>query len=126
MLTPADLKPKLQVDDVVGLPRLDEQLVADLARLEPFGSGNPSARLATDWLEVAGEPRVVGASGTHLQVTLGDGRTRCKGIAFGLAKLLPQLQDHRRCRVAFRPIMNEWNGRRSVEMQILDFQFPDK
>ena len=29
----------------------------------------------------------------------------------------------RRCRVAFRPILNEWNGRRSVEMQVVDFQF---
>jgi hypothetical protein len=40
--------------------------------------------------------------------------------------LLPQLLDHRRCRVTFQPIINEWNGRRSVEMQILDFQFPQE
>jgi len=125
LLTPADLKPKLHLDDVITPARLDEQLVADLARLEPFGAGNAAPRLATDWLEVVGEPRAVGAAGTHLQVALGDGRTRCKGIAFGLAKLLPQLLDHRRCRVAFRPIINEWNGRRSVEMQIVDFRFPD-
>ncbi len=125
-LTPADLEPKLRIDDVVDLAGLNERLVADLARLEPFGAENSAPRLATDWLELAGEPRAVGAAGTHLQVTLGDGRARCKGIAFGLAKLLPDLLDHRRCRVAFRPIINEWNGRRSVEMQISDFQFPDK
>ncbi len=124
VLTPADLRPKLEIDDVVGLEQLDERLVEDLKRLEPCGAGNPPARLATDWLELVGEPRTVGASATHLQVLLGDGRRQCKGIAFGQAKLRPQLLDHRRCRVAFQPILNEWNGRRSVEMQILDFQFP--
>jgi single-stranded-DNA-specific exonuclease len=126
LLTPADLRPKLHVDDVVGLTQLSEQLVADLGRLEPFGAGNPSPKLATDWLDVVGDPRAVGGSGTHLQLTLGSGGTRCKAIAFGKANLLPQLQDHRRCRVAFQPIVNEWNGRRSVEMQVIDFQFPQE
>ena len=126
LLTPADLRPKLHIDDVVELNELDGQLVADLARLEPFGAGNPAPRLATDWLNVIGEPRAVGASATHLQVTLGDGRTQCRGIAFGKSKHTAELLDHRRCRVAFQPILNEWNGRRTVEMQIEDFQFPEK
>ena len=47
-----------------------------------------------------------------------------KGIAFGQAKHRDALCDARRCRVAFAPILNEWNGRRTVEMQIADFQFP--
>jgi single-stranded-DNA-specific exonuclease len=125
-LSPADLVPKLRLDDVVQPSQLDESLVADLARLGPFGVGNPTPRFATDWLSLVSQPRGVGSAGTHLQVTLTDGRTNCKGIAFGMAKLIPTLLDHRRCRVAFRPIINEWNGRRSVEMQILDFQFPDE
>ncbi len=124
LLTPADLRPKLHIDDVAGLEQLSERLVADLARLEPFGAGNPSPMLATEWLEVVGEPRAVGATGNHLQVTLGNGRLRCKGVAFGKAKVRQDLLDHRRCRVAFRPVLNEWNGRRGVEMQIEDFQFP--
>jgi single-stranded-DNA-specific exonuclease len=123
-LTPADLKAKLHLDDVVEIERLDEALVADLDRLEPCGAGNASARLATDWVNVVGEPRAVGSGGQHLQVTLGQGQRQCKGIAFGQASLRPFLMDHRRCKAAFRPILNEWNGRRSVEMEIVDFQFP--
>lgn len=123
-LTPADLRPKLRLDDVVGLDLLNESLVADLARLEPCGAGNAPARLSTDWLDVVAEPRAVGNGGRHLQVTLGQGRRQCKGIAFGHSSLRPQLLDHRKCKVAFRPILNEWNNRRSVEMEIVDFQFP--
>ncbi|MCG8403987.1 MAG: single-stranded-DNA-specific exonuclease RecJ [Phycisphaerales bacterium] len=125
MLTPSDLRPKLQIDDVVNLDDLSPQLVTDLGRLEPFGAGNPAPRLATEWLDVVGEPRTVGTNQNHLQVTLSDGRTRCKGIAFGMSKYQVPLMDHRRCRVAFRPILNEWQGRTNVEMQILDFRFPD-
>ncbi len=125
LLTPADLRPKLKIDDVIALGELNEKLVADLARVAPFGAGNPSPHLATDWVEVAGEPRTVGASGSHLQVSLSEGGRRCKGIAFGMGKYADPLMDHRRCRVAFRPILNEWKGRTTVEMQILDFQFPD-
>lgn len=125
MLTPADLRPKLAIDDEVTLGDLSLSLVSDFGRLEPFGASNPAARLATGWLEVAGEPRVVGSGGAHLQVTLTDGVHRCKGIAFGMAKHAEDLANHRRCRAAFQPIVNEWQGRRSVEMQIVDFQFPD-
>lgn len=124
LLTPQDMRQKLAIDDVASLGHLDEPLVADMGRLEPFGAGNPSPLLATEMLELAAEPRAVGNGEKHLQVTLRDGRRQCKGIAFGQANLRPQLLDHRRCRVAFRPIINEWNGRRSVEMQISDFQFP--
>lgn len=126
LLTPADLRPKLRIDDVLPLSMLNEKLVSDFGQLEPFGAGNAAPLLATDWLDVVGEPRTVGSASTHLQVTLSDGRTQCKGIAFGQAKLRPQLMDHRRCRVAFRPILNEWNNRRSVEMQIVDFQLPEE
>ncbi|MEK6644989.1 MAG: single-stranded-DNA-specific exonuclease RecJ [Planctomycetota bacterium] len=125
LLTAGDLVPKLRVDDVVSLDRLNESLVKELKLLAPFGAGNPAARLATDWLDVFGDPRTVGATGTHLQLQLTDGRTRCKGIAFGQAKASAQLADHRRCRVVFEPVINEWNGRRSVEMQVLDIKFPE-
>ena len=126
LLTPSDLRPKLRIDDVVSLDALTPQLVADLARLEPFGADNPAARLATDWLDLTDEPRVVGAGNAHLQVRFTDGRKSIKSIAFGMAKRRDELLDHRRCRVAFRPILNEWRGRTSVEMQVLDFQFPDR
>lgn len=125
MLTPRDLRARLAIDDVVSLGELSETLVGDLARLEPFGAGNAEPIFATDELTVVGEPRAVGAAGTHLQVTLSDGRRQCRGIAFGQAAVRPALADRRRCRAAFRPMVNEWNGRRSVEMQIADFQIPE-
>jgi len=125
LLTPADLNPSLRIDDEVPLAMLDRNLVNELARLEPFGAGNPAPRFATEWLELADEPRVVGKNGGHLQVRLTDGRSYAKGIGFGMAKHADTLREKRRCRVAFQPILNEWNGRVNVELQIVDFQFPN-
>jgi single-stranded-DNA-specific exonuclease len=126
LLTAVDMQPKLRIDDVVELASMDERLVHDFARLEPFGAGNASPRLATDWLELGGEPRAVGSGGDHLQISLKQGGVVRRGIAFGMAKVRNELLDHRRCRVAFVPTINEWNGQRRVEMQVLDFQFPVK
>jgi single-stranded-DNA-specific exonuclease len=124
-LTGADLRPTLRIDALASLGDLVEPLMDDLARLEPHGAGNPAPQFATDWLDVCADPRTVGANADHLQVSLGRDGVQRKAIAFGQAKHRDALCDMRRCRAAFRPILNEWKGRRSVEMQVVDFQFPE-
>lgn len=123
-LTAADLRPRLRIDALADPAELVEPLMRDLSRLEPHGMGNASPRFATDWLDVCGEPRLVGARSDHLQLSLGRNGVQRKAVAFGMAKYRDRLCDSRRCRVAFRPMINEWMGRRTVEMQVLDFQFP--
>jgi len=123
-LTPADLQPRIRLEGEVALDELTEPVVSDLRRLGPFGQDNPKPRWATSWVDLIGEPRVVGRSGDHLQLTVRDGDAVRKGIAFGKADCEQALRDHRRCRLAFEPIVNEFNGRRSVELQVVDFQWP--
>lgn len=124
-LTGADLVPKLRLDAEVPLTEMNLSTAASVVGLGPFGHGNPKPRLATDWVELAGEPRCVGRNEEHLQATFRQNGAVLKGIGFGLAGLAQDLKQHRRCRVAFEPIINEYQGRRSVEMQVLDFQFPE-
>jgi len=124
-LTPADLRPRLKLDAQVELGELSEETVTRMLALGPFGMGNPKPRLATDWLTVDGQPRCVGKAGNHLQFAVRDNGTFRKAIGFGMGEHLQDLLDHRRCRVAFEPIINEFNGRRSVELQVKDIQFPE-
>lgn len=123
-LTPADLRPRLRLDAQVTLGELSEETVERVLALGPFGMGNPKPRLATDWLSIDGEPRCVGKNGNHLQFAVRDNGTFRKAIGFGMGEHLQDLLDHRQCRVAFEPIINDFNGRRSVELQIQDIQFP--
>jgi single-stranded-DNA-specific exonuclease len=123
-LSGASHRPKLRIDAEVPLSCLDDRTVTAIQNLGPFGEGHPKPLFSTDWLELAQEPRCVGKNQDHLQVVLSGDNSVIKGIAFGAGELAEELKEHRQCRVAFEPIINEYKGRRSVEMQIVDFKFP--
>ncbi|MCG3138897.1 MAG: Single-stranded-DNA-specific exonuclease RecJ [Phycisphaerae bacterium] len=123
-LTAADLQARLELEAEIPLRTLDEQTVRTIQEMRPFGMGNPTPRLASDWLELVGEPRLVGASKDHLQFSVTDGQVQRRAIGFGLGSLMQELRDHRRCRVAFEPIINDFRGFPAVELQALDLQFP--
>ena len=123
-LTPADMVPALRLDAEISIAELTLETVERIKAAGPFGAGNPKPRFATDWLELADEPRSVGRDRSHLQATFTqDGKT-IKAIGFGMAWAIEDLKDHRRCKVAFEPIINEFNNRRTVEMQMADLKFP--
>ncbi len=123
-LTARDLEPRLRLDAEVDLANLSEAMVRDLERLAPFGQSNPQPRFASPPLLLDGEPRTVGRNGEHLSFCLTDGRTRRRAIAFGKAAHMDALCRHRRCRVAYQPMLNTFNDRTSVELQIMDLAFP--
>ncbi len=125
-LTAADLVPSIDLEAEVDLAELEDATVHRILRLGPFGCANPRPRLASGWLDLAGEPRLVGKSGDHLQFALSNGRIMRKAIGFGLGKHLQALRDHRGCRVAFEPILNTFRGRTSVELQVADIRFDNK
>ncbi len=124
-LTADDLLSKLHLDAEVGLDELTLPTVEAVVGLGPFGTGNPKPKLATDWVDLAAEPRCVGRRQDHLQASFTQRGVRLKAIGFGMGDKIEDLKQHRRCRVAFEPMINEFNGRRSVEMQILDLKFPE-
>ncbi len=123
-LTHNDLIPKVKIDSEVDLAELTLSTTEAIVGLGPFGTGNPRPKFSTDWVELAEEPRRVGRSQEHLLVSFRQNGTRMRGIGFGQAANFEDIKEHRRCRVAFEPIVNDFRGRRSVEMQIIDLQFP--
>jgi single-stranded-DNA-specific exonuclease len=118
--TPA---PELLLDAEVPLSALTPGLVAQLDRLEPYGSHNPRPKfLATD-LQIVGEPKKVGGGERHLSFRVRQGTINFRAIAFGCGERCEELlADSGRCCIAFTPRINEWNGRRSVEMDVADFR----
>jgi single-stranded-DNA-specific exonuclease len=109
-LADEDLRPLAVVDAVVPpRTRLTLQLCEELARLAPFGLGNPSVTLLAGDCELA-ELATVG-EGKHLRFRVRlDGVDAGSGIAFGLG---PQLDRYRRLGrydLAFRLEENRWNG----------------
>ncbi len=121
-LTPADLRPRLYLDDEVPLGALLPDTVARIDSLAPFGMGNHRPRLATSVVEFADEPRTVGATGAHLQFTVREGGAHRRAIAFHRGSRAGELSGVRRLRLAFEPLLNEWNGTRRVELKVIDWK----
>jgi hypothetical protein len=84
-------------------------LCEELARLAPFGLGNPNVTLLAPACEVA-EAATVG-DGKHLRfrVRMEAGESAA-AIAFGMGSCLDRLRRPRRHDVVFRLQENRWNG----------------
>jgi single-stranded-DNA-specific exonuclease len=104
-----DLLPVTRIDAVVRGSELTLELCAELARLAPFGLGNPNVTLLLSGCELA-ELQPVG-DGKHLRFRVRDGRQDAgSAIAFGQGRQLDRLRRDGRFDVAFRLEENRWNG----------------
>ena len=115
--------PELVLDAEVPLSMLTPGLLAALDRLEPYGAQNPRPNFLGAELQVVGEPRRIGGGERHLTFRVRQGSTNMRAIAWGMAERAEALVSAGgQCSVAFTPRINEWNGMRRVELEIIDFQ----
>lgn len=114
--------PELVLESLAELNLFTESLVSDLKRLGPFGHGNRKPLLCVRDLTIASQPRRVGKSGDHLQILVKQGNASMKCIAFNYGKMLDELGAGTRIDLAVEPQINEYQGRRSVELEVKDLQ----
>jgi single-stranded-DNA-specific exonuclease len=110
-LDDVDLEPLTVVDAVVSPRELTLDLAGELARLAPFGLGNPGVTLLLAGCEIA-EAAAVG-EGRHLRFRVRDPeRQRDAGsaIAFGMGAHIDRLRRVGAYDLAFRLEENRWNG----------------
>ncbi len=115
--------PELRLDALAEFHQFNEGLVRDLHRLGPFGAGNRRPVFCVRGVEVTLPARRVGRTGGHLQLQVRQGRNALKCIGFNLGPMEPHLKPGRIVDLAVEPTINEYNGRRSVELEIKDVQF---
>jgi single-stranded-DNA-specific exonuclease len=118
--TPA---PVLVLDAEVPLGVLTFGLVNDLDRLEPYGSENRRPVLLAGDVSVVGEPRRVGNGERHLSFRVSQGGAILKAIAWGMADRADELMSAGgACSLAYTPRRNDWQGRSSIDLLVVDFQ----
>ena len=123
-LSGLELMPTITIDAEISLDEIDWALYETLAKLEPTGYANPTPLFLSKNVEVMSH-RVVGQDGSHLQLHLSsrngsDAHQLLQGIAFrqgAWAAGLPQLID-----VVYSVNVNEWNGRRSLQLMVQDLR----
>lgn len=115
---PADLK----LDGMLMPTAARIELIEDIEKAGPFGAGAPAPRFVFPDVEILFAKRI---GDSHLKMTFGDGLgVRIDSICFGAfdTALGPALQNHNGARfhLAGRLEINEWGGRRNVQLRLED------
>lgn len=112
-------KKLLPEEDVLAeIDHVGEELVKQIAALEPFGSGNPQPILRSDNLIVM-HVRRMGTDGQHVKIEV---RSNSGVMLQFLAFNAPDhffVEVGAEISVWYQPDINEWQGRRSVEGRLL-------
>jgi single-stranded-DNA-specific exonuclease len=116
------MQPEIKLEAAAELGEISEALVSDLHRLGPFGHGNRKPLLWFRDVQVSAPPRVVGKNSEHLQLIVRQGNARIKCIAFRQAALADRLTPGTPLELAAEPSVNEFNGRRSVELEVKELR----
>lgn len=105
----------VEIDD---FSEIDEELVANLAKMEPFGNGNPEPVLKITRASVLSMRRM-GADGQHVKLTLRDKNgTALQMLAFNAPEEF-FCEPGDTVAAWFQPTINEWQGARTVEGRLL-------
>jgi single-stranded-DNA-specific exonuclease len=121
-LTEDQLRKELVIDAEVHIASLSIAVVECLEHLEPYGVGNPRPLLSAEGLRVLGQPKVVGEKKNHLQIRLSQGECSIKAVGWNMASKAKDLEPGTEVAAAFGVSINEWNGRRDVQLEIRDIQ----
>jgi single-stranded-DNA-specific exonuclease len=115
--------PSRLLDAEASLAMLTPGLVYDLDRLEPYGPDNRQPLFLAGGLQVLGEPRCIGLDQKHVQFRVSQGNTTMRAVAWRMSERKEELMSAGgACCLAFRPHINDWQGRRTVELEVIDFQ----
>jgi single-stranded-DNA-specific exonuclease len=118
----SDLRPTLEIDAVVSPDDLTWDLAEQFARLEPTGQDNPTPILLARNLRLR-SVRAIG-DGKHLRLVFNGDRegSVLDAVAFNQAAHLAHLGEGMPVDAVFTLETNEFNGRRSLQLNIRDMQ----
>ena len=116
---------QLTIDGETTLAGISLHAVEQIERLAPFGQGNRRPVLCASSVTLAEAPLTIGGGGRHLSLQVMQHGAKVRGVAFGGAEWLPHLPaPGQPFHIAFKPKINEFRGRRTAEMEVIDWR-PD-
>ena len=114
---------ELWIDAEAPFTTLTRETVNQIESLAPFGQGNARPLLCTTDVTLAEPPKRIGGSGRHLSLVLIQHGVKLRTVAFGGGDWADELSLlDRPLAVAFRPVINNFRGRSSVELHLTDWR----
>ena len=117
-LKPDDLTPGLRLDAEVCLAEITLSSLEELDQLKPMGQGNPAVQFCARNLSQARPLLRMGKDQQHLKLWVTDGKTTHETVWWNAGK---QTVPTGKFDLAFAPGVNEFNGKKSVQLKLLDW-----
>lgn len=116
---------ELWIDAEAPLSAFSLQTVQQIEQLAPFGQGNSRPLLCATGVRLAEPPQRMGGAGRHLSMKIEQHGVSMRAVAFGGGDWETDLSSiDGPISIAFQPTINDFAGRRRVELHISDWR-PD-
>jgi len=118
-LRPEQLQPVLRLDTEVGFKQLTVEAIGELHLLEPIGQGNPPVQFVARNVVLQRPPQRMGRERQHAKLWATEGSVTHEVVCWNCEDaILPT----GRFDLAYTPQINEFNGRMSVQLKMLDWR----
>lgn len=123
-LSAEDMIPTLEAECLLPMRDISMDLAAELRMLEPYGVANPLPVFAM--MSVSVEEIVPVSGGKHTRLIVRDGETHMTAMYFSCQTDTLDLYPGERIDMLFCVDINEWGGRRTVQLVVRDVRPAEK
>ncbi|MCK5318324.1 MAG: hypothetical protein KAJ55_10430, partial [Anaerolineales bacterium] len=116
-----ELIPSIAIDSNAEFSELGEKTMQFIDQLQPCGQGNDWPIFCTEQVQVM-DRRAVGSDQSHLKMTLRKSSKPFDAIAFRMGGIIKQLPEF--INIAYRLERNTYLGYESLQLNVVDIQFP--
>ena len=122
-ITDNHLVKTLRVDCALTFDQLNTDIYEQIQKLAPFGMGNPEPTFMTEGVEIE-DIQLMGKDKKHLRFKfpIPNSQFSITGLGFGMGEYFSKFEIGKTVDLLYTIDMNEWNGRRSLQLKIKDFK----
>ena len=118
-ITPEMFQPPLKLDAGTDLSELTLLHIEEMSQLEPIGQGNPEIQLLVPELTLSSPIYRMGRDKQHAKFWVTDNHDASEVLAWNLK---PEDEPKDTFDIAVAPQINDFNGRRSVQLKLIDWR----
>ncbi len=123
------LTPKIKIEAELKAKDINLKTVAEIDKLRPFGQNNLQPKFVSYNFTI-GDIMTMGVNNQHIKIrlTLNDdsGSNTVRGIAFGGSDKYNKYKYGDKVNVVYYLEINDFNGRREVQLKIIDIKISEK
>lgn len=120
-----DLKPKIDVEVELNLANINEEFITNVNQFAPFGEGNPRPIFLSKEVIIV-DIFNMGIDSQHIKLRIKQNNSNIiSALGFGRAGEWQDLQIKDKIDIVYYVEINEFNGRREVQLKVVDLKKSD-